>query len=429
MPIKLNLWQWAGVVGAAGLAGWLIFHSIYVPANPSNNQTANTATDQKLCSTDDYQTEFVKFPQEWRNLFDLTDTEMWRPGGTGLPSQFIQLDSNSYVKLGRAIAWQWCNANSFFSDQALRNGVNYNLIKNINSPFCTLWGSSADNNQPYTLLYNDLDVPGNTQAKVYSALNTLSGLSCLESLSTSGALNKVFPAVGFPYSEPISSYNYALDLAAINQLPHLIHLNISGSSIKNLSPLTKLDNLEYLYMVGTTIDQVSQFNLFPNSPESQLTSFLATMTKLKLLDLSETKAGYLTFLSKLVNLRSLSVAKTRTQTLDGIQDMKKLKRLDVSNTSISTITQVQDLTKLQYLNISHTNVRSLIPLTKLSALQELDLSYLDKAFTQDIFVNNLNVLIELSSLKKLNLIGAVLDKANCQEIIRNLPKKVEVSCS
>ncbi len=429
MPIKLNLWQWAGVVGAGGLAGWLIFHSIYVPANPSNNQTANTATEQKLCSTDDYQTKFVKFPQEWRNLFDINDTDIWRPGGTGLPSQLIQLDSSSYATLGRAIAWQYCNANSFFSDQALRNGVNYNLIKNINSPFCTLWGSSADNNQPYTLLSNDLNVPGNTQAKSYSALSSLPGLSCLNSLSTPEAITTVFPTIVFPYSEPISSYNYAVDLTIVNQLPNLIHLDISHAYIEDLSSLAQLGNLEYLYMQATQTKQVSQFDLFPNYPVAKLTQYLDRLTKLKLLDLSGSKAGDWVFLSNLTELRSLNVAKTLTQSLDGIKDMKKLKRLDASDTSIKTITQVQDLTKLQYLNISHTDVRSLAPLAKLTALQELDLSYLDTAFTQDIFVNNLNILIKLSSLKKLNLTGAVLGKANCQEIIRNLPKQVEVLCS
>ncbi len=434
--------NWLLAILAVGGISWAVAALLNMPAQeqPNLNNLLNgvdifnnsTADKKELCSTEDYQTELVKLYQgsfaNWiesnPNLLDPEERSDFKN------MQITQLNHSSYVKLGRAIAWENCNADRFFSDAAIDDPkVNYHLLSNINHPLCTLWtayDSPNLNNVTYAFLYQDPDVPGNVKTKTYSAISTLEGLTCLESLSISSAINSVFPAIVFPYSRPVYSYNITFDLGSLNQLKNLISLDISQIYIPDLQPISKLSNLEYLYMRGTKTRKVSQFDLLEDSPNSQLTHYLSSLKKLKILDLSESEAGNLTFLNSLLDLRYLSVAKTYTQTLDGIQNLKELRGLDVSDTTIDAIAQITNLSKLTYLNIANTRIKHFTVLSKLNKLSELNISGLKTAFTLDVFASNITILRNIESLKKITATNA-LSSANCRELQRLLPGK-QVIC-
>lgn len=423
---KLPAWiNWLLAISAIGGVGWMLaisLNPLAQPSNNANNSTDNSQDEKKLtCSSKDYQTESMRSFQG--SIKDLAKAHLI------LPSQpMVQLDRESYVKLGRAVAWENCNANGFLTAAAIRDPKSANLLLNINNPLCTLWSNQVDSpnltGTQYGFLYSDPNVPGQTKSKTYSAMATLKGLTCLEALSIPRAVGAVFtPNMMIGLNQNSVS---DLNITTIPELENLIALDIGNLYIGDLQPLSKLSNLEYLYMQGVSTKEISQFGLFKYAPRPQLTRHLSNLTKLKVLDLSESKAGNLTHLSGLTNLQYLSVARTYTQTLDGIQDLTNLQGLDASGIKISSLMPLTNLSKLVYLNIANTEIKFLNALSKLRSLSELNLSGLTTAFTQDVFANNATILLNLKALRKITVIGA-LSKANCQELQSVLPGK-QVSC-
>ena len=426
---KLPAWiNWLLAISAIGGVGWMLAVSLNPLAGQPGNINnllglSNSSSDEKkaVCSTEDYQTEAARFFQG--SIKDLAKAYL------SLPSQpMVQLDHESYVKLGRAIAWENCNANGFLTDAAIRDPKSANLLLDINNPLCGLWSNQVDAPNRigilYSFLYSDPDVPGQPKSKNYSAIDTLDGLSCLEALSIANAKNAIItPDMMISLNQNSVS---GINLAAIPKLKKLSALDISGMYAGNLQPLSKLSNLEYLYMKGTSTKEIAQFGLFKYAPRPQLTRHLASLTKLKVLDLSDSKAGDLYFLGSLTNLQYLSLATTYTKKLDGLESLTNLQGLDVSDTIINSLGPIANLSKLTYLNIAKTEIKFFTALSKLNKLSELNVSDLKTAFTQDVFADNATILLRLKSLKKITATGT-LSKDNCQELRSVLPGK-QVIC-
>ncbi|MEA1909798.1 MAG: hypothetical protein U9M89_02145 [Patescibacteria group bacterium] len=388
----------------------------------------------KECSNEHYETVSVNTAMFSGNLFskylqygiwdaeDILNLEL---------NNMNQLDRESYVSFGRALAWQTCNGNMFFTDAALKRESGSNLILNINHPFCTIWKHSLHSspemdNTPYQYLHADPGIPGNPRVKAYSAAETLRGLDCLKSLSVYSAIySAVLPSQFYLYPERNSFASISLaDLA--EHTPNLISLDISRSFFDNLEPIKGLGNLEYLYMRKVNIKKTADFDLSPNSPVSDLTKHLSSLKNLKVLDLSETKAGYLTHLYGLENLRMLILSKTRTPHLGGIGQLQNLKYLDVSDTTIGDLGNLNKITGLRYLNISNTHVLHLNQIEGLENLIELDISNNKTIFTQNVWGDNLSALKSLKKLSKIDATGTV-SKNQCDEIKKLLENK-EISC-
>jgi Leucine Rich repeats (2 copies) len=182
---------------------------------------------------------------------------------------------------------------------------------------------------------------------------------------------------------------------------HLDHLNLTGTQVKDLGPLTQLVNLQSLDLRGTQIQNLS--------PLSQLSN-------LQSLDLSGTQIQDLSPLSQLSNLQSLNLRRTQVQDLSPLTQLTNLQELYLSGTQIQGLSPLSQLTNLQELYLSGTEVQDLSPLTQLTNLQKL---FLSKTQVQDLSqltnlqelclsgteVQDLSPLTQLTNLQKLYLIG------------------------
>lgn len=110
---------------------------------------------------------------------------------------------------------------------------------------------------------------------------------------------------------------------------------IEGKSIKDLSPLSALTQLDILILKQDGITDVSA---------------LKTLVNLSQLDLSMNRA---------------------IKDVSSIKDMKKLSTLNLSSNAIENVDDIKDLTKLQYLNISGNKISALPDMSKLTDLRTL----------------------------------------------------------
>jgi internalin A len=127
----------------------------------------------------------------------------------------------------------------------------------------------------------------------------------------------------------------------IQNIVSLEKLNCGNTMIKDLRPLMKLKNINYLDVHLTTVSELI---------------FLKNLTNLSVLDVSE----------------NYSLFK-----LDGIEDLIYLAELNLSKTQVRSIQPLANLKALKSLNISECPINSLRPLataTNRKTLQELDCS-------------------------------------------------------
>ena len=165
--------NWSYLLGAVALVvglGWIGWSSLFSPSQINNipekykdfyNIFQNDLEEVEVCSNKHYQTNLINTSGIFTNpffsklaIFDVE--EMALLGST----QYTQLDQESYKQFGKALAWQVCNGNRFFTDAALKKESESNLILNVNHPLCDIWpndgfGGTFDYNLPYRPLYMD----------------------------------------------------------------------------------------------------------------------------------------------------------------------------------------------------------------------------------------------------------------------------------
>ena len=106
--------------------------------------------------------------------------------------------------------------------------------------------------------------------------------------------------------------------------------------------------------------------------ESLTKERLAQVANLTEIDISGNKAIVdLSPLTKLVNLQTLSCANTNVKSLEPLSELLNLQRLNCSNTLVDNLTALQNARNLRILNLDHTNVSSLMALRDLSGVQRL----------------------------------------------------------
>ena len=102
---------------------------------------------------------------------------------------------------------------------------------------------------------------------------------------------------------------------------------------------------------------------------------LAHLPRLHALDLSSTAVRDLTPLAELNHLRKLILTSTRVQDLAPLAALSGLEILDLGFTSINDIRALAGLSRLRILKLGLTKVSNVQPLQQLHSLQTLDLSF------------------------------------------------------
>ncbi len=177
------------------------------------------------------------------------------------------------------------------------------------------------------------------EAKDYADLALLTRL---ESLTMYGAPSDVLTAL--PTMEFLQQLNLtqcqlsSSDMDAIGEMTGLTRLTLKDCGLSTVASLSKLVKLEYLDLSSNTLR-----NLSP--------------------------------LKGMKDLEALYLGSNAVTSLSDISDLKKLTVLDVSFNSLKSLSPVQGLTGLSVLNASNNQLSSISDLATLTALTELDVSF------------------------------------------------------
>ena len=135
-------------------------------------------------------------------------------------------------------------------------------------------------------------------------------------------------------------------------------LDLSGTSISDLSKITNLTMLEDLDLTETSVSDISP---------------IVALTALRSLNLAETQVSDLNPLAKLTELQSLRLFETPVSDLTPIMDLRNLQFLQLENTQVSDLDLLVNLPRLQSLALTGSSVSDLSPLSKCLALQKIAL--------------------------------------------------------
>ena len=176
----------------------------------------------------------------------------------------------------------------------------------------------------------------------------------------------------------MSGISAIITLEPLSEMSDLTWLDISGTSIEDLSAVRNLNKLKVLRANSTMIEDISalKYNITLEELEVANTnvedlSVLTSLHELQKLNLAETQVGRVSHLKHCPNLISLNLSGTRIANIGFLQDLLQLKALDISNTTIRDLSPVSNLKDLQSLNISGSAVSNLQPLSELQNLREL----------------------------------------------------------
>ncbi|WP_083244261.1 hypothetical protein [Leptospira tipperaryensis] len=133
------------------------------------------------------------------------------------------------------------------------------------------------------------------------------------------------------------------NLEELSALKTVGFLNVNGTKVKNLSPLSKLPLLHSLYLNQTFVDE-KDLARYPN---------VGSLTKL---GLYKTKIKDLSFIGPECKLRQLDIRGTEVASLEPIAGCKNLLELRIGNTKINEIKYIYEMKDLRYLEWSGLNI-------------------------------------------------------------------------
>jgi hypothetical protein len=236
----------------------------------------------------------------------------------------------------------------------------------------------------------------------------------------------------------------SVDLGKLYKFVSIDSLNLSGKSqIKHLKPLSELRDLKFLDISNTTIEDLSPISnitfletLNLSSTPTAAIKFIKYSDRLKDLDISNTQIEDISDLSNLTNLQVFKASNTSIQSFAVLNQFKGLKTLDLNESGFNTIENIKDLTDLENLSLRKNYILNYSLLSKLSSLASLDLSETNfedlspvssmlNLVYLDITACNISDLSPITSLKSLKKIAADETKISQEDatlFVRNHPE-------
>ncbi len=197
----------------------------------------------------------------------------------------------------------------------------------------------------------------------------------------------------------IAGLSNIISLEPLSELSDLTHLDISGTSVEDISPLRSANKLKVLKANSTLINDISS---------------LKYDITLEELEIANTNVDDLSVLEALRNLERLNIANTMVTTLKDLKHCPELAFLNASGSKISNIVPLQDLAQPVSIDISNTTVRDLYPLANLNSLQSLNISGTP--------VSDLQTVAHLENLKELYCSNTVISDLSPLKEHRRLSK-------
>ena len=198
----------------------------------------------------------------------------------------------------------------------------------------------------------------------------------------------------------LSGIREVISLEPVVELSDLTWLDISGTSIDDLSAVRNLNKLKVLRANSTLIDDIMplKYNLTLEELEVANTTIedlqvLSSLRNLQKLNLANTMVSRTNNLKNCPNLTHLNLGGTRITNIGVLQDLVQLKNVDISNTAVRDLSFISTLPDLQYLSIAGSSITSLQALSEMQNLRELNCSN-----------TSISDLSPLKSLRRLNKI-------------------------
>src|ERR1041385_2035551 len=165
----------------------------------------------------------------------------------------------------------------------------------------------------------------------------------------------------------------SVGLSDIRQMEAITEINLANNQyIQNIEPLARLTNLQRLNISGTTISDLTAIRNLTELQDVDMSrsrvtdiTVLKYASKITRLNIEGTGVSDLSVVKKMPGLQLLNVRGTKINDLSGVIDLTTLTNVDVSKTSISSLAPFQNLTAIQVLDVSSTQVSDLTPITGL----------------------------------------------------------------
>ena len=169
-----------------------------------------------------------------------------------------------------------------------------------------------------------------------------------------------------------------INVEPLGELSDLTWLDISGTSVDDITPLRNANKLKTLRANGILVEDLSALKYCLTLEELEVAntniddlSVLAYLPNLQKINLYNTQVSRVIGLKNCPNLTSLNLGGTRIPNIGIVQDLPLLRNLDISNTAVRDLTPVSTLKDLQSLNISGSAISNLQALSELENLHEL----------------------------------------------------------
>ncbi|CAL6005765.1 leucine-rich_repeat protein [Hexamita inflata] len=202
----------------------------------------------------------------------------------------------------------------------------------------------------------------------------------LEELNLAGNLN-------ICYDKVIQQTGY-LDTTPLQYLTKLTILNLDSCAKLQLGSLSKLTNLDQLYISSNNIQEIKALQylklkqLYLSSTKIDDMNALQYLTDLTILDLSKCKLSSVKALKTLVNLKELNLSRelsyyeveqTKTPFFDitPLQYLTQLEKLEISQCGLQSVEALIPLQKLKVLDLNYNLIVYALPLAQLKHLIEL----------------------------------------------------------
>lgn len=191
-------------------------------------------------------------------------------------------------------------------------------------------------------------------------------------------LDKNLKLVTQKQSVDISGIREIISVEPLSELSDLTCLDISETSVDDITSLRNANKLKVLRANSTFIEDISALKYCITLEELEIAntnisdlSVLASLRNLKKLDASNTMVSRLTQLKNCPNLTSINLGGSKILNIIPLRELTQLNNIDISNTAIRDLSPIETLKDLKSLNISGTSITNLQTLSELESLREL----------------------------------------------------------
>jgi len=169
------------------------------------------------------------------------------------------------------------------------------------------------------------------------------------------------------------------DLAIIAAIPTLTRLTLADCGLSSIADLEPAQKLTYLDLNGNTIRNISVLGKMPNLQEVYLAhnaltdlSVFANLTNLQQLDVSYNSIPSIAPICSNISLSWLDVSHNLIATLGAVDNLSNLTYFAAGSNALTDISQLAECENLEYLDLSNNSLIDISKLGSLNALQDLN---------------------------------------------------------